>query len=545
MASTPPPQSRPPSVRQCSGLGLVPAPIPVVPSRTFSHVPVAVVAVPQAAPQRQLSGTTSQPVCASPVSLSGRLQRSMSARATIVHRPIPQPSPVSASRNIVRCSSITGLPCVAAQTASETLQQKEAETESTVPSTPASRLGHAFILDSSSAGGLLNTSTSAAGPDEESLQRSSLGFQIRTQYARSQTPPPALRMGSGSPSRAACTNWNLTPSGSSVSAPPLQSRTSPPGAFRPLHFQAAVDPRDEVDGTSIGHASNHGTTSPLLQQTSEGAEQPLATAPLGPTETWRVLDGAEQLSQLSELAAETWPGNQRQTSEEGSPVASLATAAPTTAFPQPVATRDVAEHVGSNCLGINRDLEETCDALQPPTGDEERLANSEASRPGNFAVGDVVRANGRLGVVFWDGRPRHDYAMLVWNDDGTESGVRASEICKVQPETRIGDETPCKAAASSSPQELQGPPSFEGRLIASQTTGHRNKAQQQLEQQPQLKQLEHEQPLDETREVTLDRADLTGLSDALSFGRLSNRVAALDQHNQRLRGWRVGVGAMS
>uniref|UniRef100_A0A7S2MB06 Uncharacterized protein n=1 Tax=Alexandrium andersonii TaxID=327968 RepID=A0A7S2MB06_9DINO len=46
----------------------------------------------------------------------------------------------------------------------------------------------------------------------------------------------------------------------------------------------------------------------------------------------------------------------------------------------------------------------------------------------DFKVGDTVSVEGRLGVVFWDGRPKHEYAMLRWKDDGSESGVKASEI---------------------------------------------------------------------------------------------------------------------
>jgi len=124
--------------------------------------------------------------------------------------------------------------------------------------------------------------------------------------------------------------------------------------------------------------------------------------------------------------------------------------------------------------------------------------------------------------------------MLVWKDDGTESGVRASEIRK--------------AAASGSPHQAHGPPSFEGRLSVPETGGHRNeqqhqRQQQQEEWQAQLDQLKQEQPLDKTQEVACHTADLTGLSDALSFERLSDRVAALDLHNQRLRGWRVGISS--
>lgn len=196
-----------------------------------------------------------------------------------------------------------------------------------------------------------------------------------------------------------------------------------------------------------------------------------------------------------ELAAETSPGNQRLTSEEGSPATSLANPPSAIAWQQsalcqgvedPAATCDVAEHFGSKIQGW--ELEETRNALLPLPGDEERSANSQASRPSNFAVGDVVLANGRLGVVFWDGRPRHDYAMLVWKDDGTESGVRASEIRKAQPE-----------------------------------------------------ELEQEQPLDETQDITCHSPDLVGRSESLSFRRLSDKVATLDLQNQRLRGWQVGA----
>lgn len=215
----------------------------------------------------------------------------------------------------------------------------------------------------------------------------------------------------------------------------------------------------------------------------------MATEPVGPAEAWC----GREADHIGGFSAETSPGKQRLTSEEGSPDT---TQPPSLANPvsalqnsllEPAATRDVAEHFNRK-TGFYRELEETRDVLLQLPGDEEQLANSQASRPGNFAVGDVVLANGRLGVVFWDGRPRHDYAMLVWKDDGTESGVRASEIAKAQPE-----------------------------------------------------QLEQEQPLDEMREVTCGPADLAGRSDVLSFRCLSDKVAALDLQNQRLRGWQVGA----
>mmetsp|Transcript_135174 Transcript_135174/g.263264 ORF Transcript_135174/g.263264 Transcript_135174/m.263264 type:complete len:553 (+) Transcript_135174:850-2508(+) len=546
MATTPPVQSRPPLPRQHSGLGLVPVPIPVVPTRMCAHVSaVAAVAVPHAAPQQQLSAktiTSCHSYSPAPTIQSGRLQRSVSARSAIVRQHIPQLTPVGAIGD-ARYSGLAGLPCVAAQTASDALQQKEAETESTVPSTPASRLGRGTVLDSSSAGGLLNTSTSAAGPEEESLQHSSLGFRIRTQYARSQTPPPAIRRRSVSPSRAACRSWNLTPSAStsatrpvtssvSASATPLPgSRTPPLVAFRPLQPEAATDCRDEADGMPLRLTPNKAATSLLPQEETEGAEQPLATEPLGSADMWC---GQE------ELAAETSPGNQHLTSEEGSPDASLATTETATTWQKSelvdsAATCDVADRFGNKNTGLYRELDETRDASLPPPGDAEWPANSQTSNPGNFGVGDVVLANGRLGVVFWDGRPRHDYAMLVWKDDGTESGVRASEIRK--------------AAASGSPHQAQGPPSFKGRLSVPETGGHRSEQQHQQQQQQQeewqaqLDQLKQEQPLDKTQDVACHTADLTGLSDALSFKRLSDRVAALDLHNQRLRGWRVGISS--
>eukprot|EP00418_Pyrodinium_bahamense_P041714 CAMPEP_0179193756 /NCGR_PEP_ID=MMETSP0796-20121207/96291_1 /TAXON_ID=73915 /ORGANISM="Pyrodinium bahamense, Strain pbaha01" /LENGTH=534 /DNA_ID=CAMNT_0020898071 /DNA_START=20 /DNA_END=1623 /DNA_ORIENTATION=- len=53
----------------------------------------------------------------------------------------------------------------------------------------------------------------------------------------------------------------------------------------------------------------------------------------------------------------------------------------------------------------------------------------------DFKVGDTVSVEGRLGVVFWDGRPKHEYAMLRWRDDGSESGVKVSEI-QVSPATQ-------------------------------------------------------------------------------------------------------------
>lgn len=53
---------------------------------------------------------------------------------------------------------------------------------------------------------------------------------------------------------------------------------------------------------------------------------------------------------------------------------------------------------------------------------------SPAKHDGDFKVGDTVFVDGRLGVVFWDGRPKHEYAMLRWKDDGSESGVKVSEI---------------------------------------------------------------------------------------------------------------------
>merc|ERR1712083_1251070 len=41
----------------------------------------------------------------------------------------------------------------------------------------------------------------------------------------------------------------------------------------------------------------------------------------------------------------------------------------------------------------------------------------------DWKVGETVSVEGRLGVVFWDGRPKHEYAMLRWQDDDSESGV--------------------------------------------------------------------------------------------------------------------------
>jgi len=232
-------------------------------------------------------------------------------------------------------------------------------------------------------------------------------------------------------------------------------------------MEAATDCGSKVNETPVGLAPTQVTTSPLPSQTSKGADQPLATEPVGLAEAWCGLEA----DPILDLAAETSPGNQHLTSEEAqaNPASSQQSVLCQDVV-DPVATCDVAEHFHNTTQGFYRELEETRDVRLPLPDDEKQLENSQASRLGNFAVGDVVLANGRLGVVFWDGRPRHDYAMLVWKDDGTESGVRASEVAKVA----------CDP-------------------------------------------------------------DLAGRSDALSFRCLSNRIAALDLHNQRLRGWQVGA----
>lgn len=41
--------------------------------------------------------------------------------------------------------------------------------------------------------------------------------------------------------------------------------------------------------------------------------------------------------------------------------------------------------------------------------------------------GDLVKVDGRVGTVTWDGRPKHAFASLKWEDDGTEAHLVAGE----------------------------------------------------------------------------------------------------------------------
>jgi len=49
----------------------------------------------------------------------------------------------------------------------------------------------------------------------------------------------------------------------------------------------------------------------------------------------------------------------------------------------------------------------------------------------DWKAGELVEVDGRYGVVFWDGRPKHEYAMLKWADDNSEAGVNVNDIRRV------------------------------------------------------------------------------------------------------------------
>eukprot|EP00929_Paragymnodinium_shiwhaense_P029364 TRINITY_DN16838_c0_g1_i1.p1 TRINITY_DN16838_c0_g1~~TRINITY_DN16838_c0_g1_i1.p1 ORF type:complete len:595 (+),score=132.00 TRINITY_DN16838_c0_g1_i1:113-1897(+) len=40
-----------------------------------------------------------------------------------------------------------------------------------------------------------------------------------------------------------------------------------------------------------------------------------------------------------------------------------------------------------------------------------------------FQKGDTVLVEGRRGLIYWDGRPKHQFVSMHWEDDGSDSGV--------------------------------------------------------------------------------------------------------------------------
>jgi len=67
--------------------------------------------------------------------------------------------------------------------------------------------------------------------------------------------------------------------------------------------------------------------------------------------------------------------------------------------------------------------------------------------------GDLVKVDGRVGTVTWDGRPKHAFASIKWEDDGTDAHLVAAETIELMRRPARKQTTP-KAPSSSAKTEL-------------------------------------------------------------------------------------------